>query len=99
MGNFTFYGHKQIIIMPVPVGVSALAKYFLVLLCAPLLAVHTVCGIKMLSARYINHHIIIGCKYTKQKQEGCFILVRKNTHESFSCSRHSTRNNAIKRTF
>jgi hypothetical protein len=53
--------------MSMPVGVGTLAKHLIIFFSAPFLTVHPVSGIKMFFARYMYHHNICGCKYTKQK--------------------------------
>jgi futalosine hydrolase len=63
-----------------PIGVGTFAKHFIVFLCAPFLTIHSVSGIKMLFARYVYHHNNCGCKYTKQKQGICFILVSEKSN-------------------
>jgi futalosine hydrolase len=76
-GNIALYGYKQIVVVAMPVGVGAFAENFGIFLCAPLLAVHPVGGVKVFPARNMYHHNNCGCKYTKQKQGRCFILAVK----------------------
>src|SRR5882757_11479830 len=84
--NFAFNGYKQVVIMPMPVGIGAFAKYFVIFFSAPFLTVHPVSGIKMFLARYVYHHNICGCKYTKQKYVSCFILaVKKKQYLASPC--------------
>jgi len=62
---FTFYGHMQFVVMPVPVLVIAFSEYIFVLFDCPAGIVEAVRCVKMLYTCKVYHCTDLGCKIRK----------------------------------